>query len=281
MVRASSCAPSTIGFRIFSSGSVPGFPAPITTDRTKSHVTAPPVPVNVNDEATGRARRADREAANEVAGAEHGLKVGRSGVDPGNIDRAGRGGEALQRGNQRIQRVRQDVHQLPRERSGAAAFGRRAGGTKREVTVDLHGRPEIAGSCDERLERAVAEQLVPRADEQAPRTCQVEQPRRVADRQGKRLLDVDVRAALEGRGRGLAMRAGWRADVHDIRACVLEQGRDRAICRGSGERGELLGRAGRPIVNANHGDGNRELPERAQVMAGHPARPDECHAKRH
>ena len=110
-------------------------------------------------------------------------------------------------GNQRIQRVRQDVHELPGERSGAAAFGRRAGGTKREMTVDLHGRPEIAGSCDERLERAVAEQLVSRTDEQVPRTCQVEQPRRVPDRQGKRLLDVHVRTAGEGRSGGLDVRA--------------------------------------------------------------------------
>ena len=49
--------PSTIGLSIFSSAAAPEFAAPTTIDRTKSHVRAPRVPVIVNDEATGRARR--------------------------------------------------------------------------------------------------------------------------------------------------------------------------------------------------------------------------------
>ena len=56
-VRDRSCAPSTIGFKTFSSASVPGFAAPTTIERMKSHVSEPRVPVSVRDDATGRARK--------------------------------------------------------------------------------------------------------------------------------------------------------------------------------------------------------------------------------
>ena len=102
---------------------MPGLPAPITIDRTKSQVSDPRVPVSVSVDATGRARRLTDSRPMTLPAREHRLKFGRPGVRPGDLDAASSGAShSAAWPDERVQRMRQDVDDLMR-RAPAARGG--------------------------------------------------------------------------------------------------------------------------------------------------------------
>ena len=189
-------------------------------------------------------------------------------MNPRELDGSVGGSEPLQHRNERVERVRQDVDQIPRERRRTAAGHRCPGRPKRKMTVDLHRRPEIGGSGQQPSERAIAKELVSGADEPLPRLGEVDERPCVADRQRKGLLDIHVRASLEGRGCGLEVRSRGRADVNDVGPRLSEQGLDRWKRPAGGERTELLGPVGHPIVHADHHGGNGDPRQHAHSDDG-------------
>jgi hypothetical protein len=76
------------------------------------------------------------------------------------------------------------------------------------MTVGLDWRPELGGTGQQPFEPAIPEELMPGADDPLPPLGQIDERSCVADRQRKRLLDVDVRATLEGGSCGLEVRSG-------------------------------------------------------------------------
>ena len=89
-----------------------------------------------------------------------------------------------------------------------------------------------------------------------------------------------MRASLERGVRRLEVRAGGRADVHDVRPRFREKGLRRGKRRGAGERSELLRPAGRAVVDADHDGADPDALEGARVVASHLACADECDAER-
>ena len=101
------------------------------------------------------------------------------------------------------------------QRARARALAGRADRPEREMAVDLDNRAELAGACDERLERRIAQQLMARADEQpaASRASSSSAPR-IGVRQRKRLFDVHVRAASS------AARAASKCAAGGVQMCT-------------------------------------------------------------
>ena len=137
-------------------------------------------------------------------------------VRPRELDRVGCGPEALQHRDEGVERVRKNIDGHVDERARACTGGARLYRPEREVAVRLHERAQLGAASDQRFECTVAKQLMARADESLARAREIEERARIGDRQRKRLLDVDVRAAIERRVCGLEVGGGRRADVHDV-----------------------------------------------------------------
>ena len=192
-----------------------------------------------------------------------------------------RGAEPLQR---RDQRSRADAAGCPR----VAAPGRRRRGvrptprgTEREMAVDLHGRPSSPARASSVSNAGSRSSWCPAQTSRLPRARQVEQRRRVAGRQRERLLDVDVRSALERgacRGRS-ARRGGVQTCTTSGRASASSAAdgpiRRRAASAANSSAAPVSRRTRRPPR------WDRELPERVEMVARHLAGADECDAKRH
>jgi hypothetical protein len=138
-------------------------------------------------------------------------------------------------------------------------------------TVDLHRRPEIGGPRHSAVRtRDRGGVWCPRRSMPVPRLAQVDERPCVAGRQRKGLLDVDVRASLEGRRDAArsALPGACQTCTMSGRASASRASTD-GNARQAAKRAEHLrpaqssGRARRP-----HSEGTARRFERPQVMMG-------------
>src|SRR5437899_9204650 len=142
---------------------------------------------------------------------------------------------------------------------------------KRVVAVDECYRLQVGGRSQQLVERRIAKQLVPRADQPPVLTRQCEECIRFPRRLDEWLLDVDVGSGQERLARGLEVRARRGADMHDVRPRLLEELRDRGKSGGLSPCGKRSGRRAPHILHPYDSMGGRDVPQRLPVVARHVA----------
>jgi hypothetical protein len=145
------------------------------------------------------------------------VHVGGASLHPGKIDPLS-GSEPLQGSHQRVQRMRQDVLELSRERARTGTMAGLADRPEREMAVGLQDLAEFGGATRELLKSRIPEELVSGAHEKLTARGELEKCAGVGAVQGERLLDIHVSAALERGARRGEMRRRRRADMNDIGA---------------------------------------------------------------
>ena len=241
------------------------------------------MPVSVSDEATGRARRlTESRPARSPARSTAWRSAGSACTHASSI---GSGGS------------RTAPAPTPASRAGAAGCRRRfrasvvapraghrcPGRPEREMTVHLHRRPQTRRRrASSRPNARSRSSWCPAQTSRCRAGRQVEQRPRVADRQRERLLDVDVRAALQGRRCGLEVRARRRADVDDVGPRLSQQGLAPMETPGSpASAANSSARSAARSCTPTTTEGTASRASDAQVMTGHLARADERDAEDH
>src|SRR5436190_6489805 len=142
---------------------------------------------------------------------------------------------------------------------------------KRVVAVDECHRLQVAGRSQQLVERRIAKQLVPRANQPPALTRQCEECIRFPRRLDEWLLDVDVGSGQERLARGLEVRASGGADMHDVRPRLLEELGDGRKSGGLSPCGKRGGRRAPHILHPDDRMSGRDVPQRLPMVARHVA----------
>ena len=272
-VRPISCAPSSIGLRIFSSALRAGIGR---ADHDRSDEVArqrPAVPVSVSDDAIGPRAQADRQAADDLAGTQ-GWPADRRVRHAAQASSIGgaRRPESLEDGDQRIQRMRQDVDELFRKARGrpGVRIADPPAGTRngcRPARASPSVRPP-ARSASRTPDRAAAG--VPRTPASPAARARSSSARASCGPQRERLLDVDVRARPRAPRAPPAKCAagGVQTCTTSGRALASSASIDADGTRAGGIA-KLGARARGAVVDADrHRDGPQSR-QRPEMLAGH------------
>ncbi len=207
------------------------------------------------------------------------MQIRRCRVRVHQLDRCAPWAEALEGGHQRVERVRQHVDELARQRAAACLRGVELRRPKGEITVHQRHVLEVERATDKVQESRLADELMTGANQEAALPRRGEECRGVFPGFDERLFDVHVRAGEQRRVRRSEVGARRRADVHHV-GLEREQFCNRGAGAGGGTPCEGFRRRGADVVDA-HDDVRRLDPsEGAEVEARHVAGPDECDAQR-
>ena len=228
----------------------------------------------------GSRPQADAETAHHLARPQQRVQHRRGGARVEDLDRGLRRPETLEGGDEGVQRMGKDVQQLVTERATTRALGIEPGRAKRKVAVDERDGLQLRGALQQPAEGGVADQLVPGADEEPTLARQLDQGVRFDLRLDERFFDVDMGPGEQRLSGRLEVRAGGRADVHDIRPRLREHRGEGIVGLGHGAPGERLCRLGPHVIHADHAVRGRDAAQRGEMQPGHVPGADERDAQR-
>ena len=177
------------------------------------------------------------------------MQVGRTSGNCDHFDRRGVGCDRLERRDQCVERVGQNVEELAAERPGSGSLRVYPHRPEREMAVDLRDRAQLGEATDQAHEGWIAHLLVTGAHSQATLARDGEQLPCLALRLDEGLLDVDVCASEQGLARGFKVGARRGAHVDERGSHLPQQVGQRRVGDCACLRGELPGRAVPRIAN--------------------------------
>lgn len=222
-------------------------------------------PLERHDEGAGEAAPTDERVD----------RTGRADLDRGQL-RLPIGRRKLERAEQEVDRVRQDVEELEIGRERHAAVRAAAHGAEGEIALDVYQLAERGQQRHQLAGGGLIEQLVTGAEEHALRPGERNDALGGFGRLDERLLDVDVTPRLDRLRSERFVRTRRRRDVDDV---YRLRGEHLAECRvGSGARRELQHRFARcrgGIHDRGDAGAIGEPGHRARVMLPHLAGADD------